>query len=124
MNKIIYIIGVLLLNSCCKYKEFKGIYISDKFVVKEAENNSMNYNILEIKENNTFTLSSSVEKENTKITGSFSTECKGDNIFFYFIYENKKIKGRLNGNIFYFSYPNDFHNGKYESIIYVKSAKK
>lgn len=126
MNKIIIITIIAIifaaLCGCNKIDKSKiaGIYIIDKVVERDTSINVIEYKILIINLNNTFILKKN-EKDSIDISGNWemiSTSKNEANI--QFKYSNKVINGLINGSIFYFNYPNDFHLGKYMNTLYVK----
>lgn len=124
MNKIILItLGVFFFFSCNQKKEteFIGVYGIDKYTIRDLNIDTDDYSRLEIKSDGSFIAFSN----NNSIEGKWEIKQQNENEkTFRFTFENKIIIGVLRGSIFYFIFPNDFHNGKYESILYVKLINK
>ncbi|WP_157868405.1 hypothetical protein [Flavobacterium indicum] len=98
-----------------------GNYEIDKVIVKNQTNNISDYRFLKIYANNTFELNYNKKDTIAQVKGIWKLKrINSEKTLVEFVYNNKKIEGVLDGTIFYFTYPNDFHNGKYESILYVK----
>lgn len=120
---IISTVAFLILISCKNEKRdnFYGYYQIDKFVVKNKENNIPDFRILKINENNTFELLKEKNDLTNIIEGKFKLSSQNSQEkTFVFFHNGKEITGILRGNIFYFIYPNHFHDDKYQSVLYVK----
>lgn len=117
---------ILILFSCKENKKdnITGYYEIDKTVSRNRENNEPDFRILIINKNNSFELRKNRNDTINTIKGKIELEHEKNNeTIVTFFYDNRKITGKLEGTIFYFSYPNDFHTDKYESILYVKLKK-
>lgn len=116
---------IALFSSCSRLAKTNvtGYYNIDKFIEKDTTVKSLVYEDLYINENNTFVLKAANPK--AEITGNWeivnSKSNKSGTI--EFIFDKKRIQGKLEGNIFSFEFPDDFHNGKFEKVLYVKSNK-
>lgn len=124
--KIIKIIisTLFFLNfvSCSKMEksEIIGNYGIDKGVLRDANIKIEEYSTLSLNDDNTFQLRN-YEKE-IKINGSWAiVENKNEEeVVIEFNYLNKQISASLRGTIITFEYPNDFYNGRYKHLLYVK----
>ncbi len=124
--KIIKIIisTLFFLNfvSCSKMEksEIIGNYGIDKGVLRDANIKIEEYSTLSLNDDNTFQLRN-YEKE-IKINGSWAiVENKNEEeVVIEFNYLNKQITASLRGTIITFEYPNDFYNGRYKHLLYVK----
>lgn len=124
--KIIKIIisTLFFLNfvSCSKMEksEIIGNYGIDKGVLRDANIKIEEYSTLSLNDDNTFQLRN-YEKE-IKINGSWAiVENKNEEeVVIEFNYLNKQITASLRGTIITFQYPNDFYNGRYKHLLYVK----
>lgn len=113
----------LVLSSCAKKKEIKinGYYEIDKKVFRSRNNNIPDFRFIKVNHNNTFELQHTKADSTSGIKGKLEiVNTDNTETTVYFIYNNKQVRGTLKGTIFYFTYPNDFHGDKYESLIYVK----
>jgi len=126
MNKILLILLICLL-ACNenKDKDIMGLYKIDKTVFLSKQVNIKDYQYLELNPKGTFNVFHSKKDTVNQLHGKwkFLSELKDNGLLVQFEYEEKIIKGILRENIFYFIYPNDFHNGKYQSVLYVRNLK-
>ena len=126
MNKIYLTIVLCILCSLFSCKENIGLtivgnYEIDKVIARNKANNIPDYKFLKINDDKTFELRHEKNDTVAKVKGKWRLETiNSSKSLVKFVYNNKQIIGSLKGNIFYFSYPNDFHNDKYESLLYVK----
>lgn len=111
--------------ACNKDKDIIGLYKIDKYVILNKESNIENYQYLELRPKGIFNVFHNKTDTINQIQGKwkFSSKTKDSGLLVQFEYEGKTIEGTLKGNIFYFVQPNDFHNNKYQSVLYVKSSK-
>jgi hypothetical protein len=118
------VLWILCSLFSCKGNEeltIVGNYEIDKVVSKNRANNIPDYKFLKINEDKTFELKYEKSDNVAKVKGKWELEkVNSEKSLVKFVYNNKRIIGTLKGSIFYFSYPNDFHNDKYESLLYVK----
>ena len=117
-KKGFFTIGIcLFFISCSKFNpvDFTGRYQLDKHVLRTNIDYKLEP-ILTIKSNNEFVL-----QKDSLIKGhwQFISYDKGSAII-EFSFLGNKIFGRFRGPIIYFDYPNDFDNGSFESMLYVK----
>ncbi|MGM5630306.1 hypothetical protein O2K51_05340 [Apibacter raozihei] len=126
MNKILILLILLFCCLACnKDKYIVGLYKIDKYVILNQENNIENYQYLEIRPEGIFNAFHCKTDTINQIQGKwkFSSKTNDNGLLIQFEYEGKKIEGTLKGNIFHFIHPNDFHNNKYQSVLYIKSLK-
>ena len=128
-KRIIYTIAFCSFCSCSEFDEktVVGTYEKDKFAYREEYANinsaiiESEYPLLSLHSDKTFEL-----KEYDGVTNIIGTwkiakiHRWEKEIVIEFDYNDKKIKGTLRGNIFYFYYPNDFQYGKHDVLLYVK----
>ncbi|MDY3529836.1 hypothetical protein PG593_08615 [Riemerella anatipestifer] len=128
MNRIL----VLFIFLCCflaacsdKKNKIIGIYKIDKYDIL-YDNNVKDYQYLELKSDEIFNLFYTETESSENIQGRWKIlgETKDNGVLVQFQYDERVIVGILRGNIFYFTGANDFHNGKYRNILYVKTSKK
>lgn len=115
------IIFIIFLFKCTPNKENEvvGLYGIDKFNLLDG-NNKRDYEFLKLNSDYTFNVLNN-ELDSIILKGKWRIVKKvKDRLSVEFSFNNQSIEGSLDGNIFYFIYPNDFHNGKYESVLYVK----
>lgn len=124
MNKILLILLICLL-ACNenKDKDIMGIYKIDKTVFLSKQVNIKDYQYLELNSKGTFNVFHNKKETENQLHSKwkFLSELKDNGLLVQFEFEEKIIEGILRGNIFYFIYPNDFHNGKYQSVLYVRT---
>ncbi|WP_372472501.1 hypothetical protein AB4865_06665 [Capnocytophaga sp. ARDL2] len=126
MNKILVPLILLSCFSSCKNdNKIIGLYKMDKYVILNKENDIKDYHFLELNSNGVFNVFHSRTDSTNQIQGKWKclSKAKNNELLVQFEYEGKTIVGNLRGNIFYFIEPNDFHNNKYKSILYVKSLE-
>jgi len=128
MNKILILLILLFCFSACnknRDKDIVGLYKMDKYVILNKENNIKDYQYLELSPEGVFNVFYSKVDSTSQIQGKwkFLSKAKNNGLLVQFEYGGKTIEGTLKGNIFYFLQPNDFHNDKYKSVLYVKSLK-
>lgn len=115
MYKFKYILVVVFLTlivGCVKKNEIVGDYKIEKFNPERIDNM---YTNMSIKEDNTFELTT--ENREKVIQGNWKS------IFntITFEYDNTEVKGELKDyGAFIVNSPNDFHNGHFSIILYVK----
>ena len=126
-NRTIVILSIIIcLFVSCQNKSNNcvGNYKNDKFILRDTSDTLYDYDIemLTLKADNAFTL----KKYNGQllIEGSWKiVKTHRNNYTICFEYSDKKILGTLKGTIITFRYPNEFHNGIYEQILYVKQIR-
>ena len=115
-----------LTISCGKLEKevIVGSYEIDKCILRDTLIKAQDYRVISIKSDNSFQLKY-LEGENSVIIGKWEILKSDKNeAFIRFNYSDKHIDGVLKGTILNFDYPNDFHSGKYENILYVKLKKR
>ena len=122
MKLILSSFAILIISCKNDIKEnFYGYYEIDKTILRNSQNNISDYSFIKINANNTFELKYNRKDTIPQVKGIWKLKSENsEKSLVEFVYNDKKIEGVLDGTIFYFSYPNDFHNGKYESLLYVK----
>lgn len=123
IKKLILSSFAILIISCKNdiKENFYGYYEIDKTILRNSQNNISDYSFIKINANNTFELKYNRKDTIPQVKGIWKLKSENsEKSLVEFVYNDKKIEGVLDGTIFYFSYPNDFHNGKYESLLYVK----
>ncbi len=135
MKKIIHLLILFLyiftVNSCNKVeeREISGVYEVDKITVKDKVETKP-YTFLKLNPDYTFKLISDNKTQKDSISGSWkikdlpiyikiSSPFEKETVI-QFTYSGKQTEGRLRGTIIYFDYPNDFHGGRFQSMLYVK----
>lgn len=108
-----------------KDKDIIGVYKMDKYVLLNKSIDIKDYQYLELNPDYTFNLYYSKTDTISQIQGRWKLlrKLKDDGLLLHFEYGKKVIEGNLKGNVFYFINPNDFHKGKYQSVLYVKTWK-
>ncbi|MFP9117683.1 hypothetical protein ACLI08_07835 [Flavobacterium sp. RNTU_13] len=115
---------LLFLNliSCSKMDKSQiiGNYGIDKGVLRDANVKIEEYTTLSLNEDNTFQLRN--YKDEVKVNGQWEVieNMNKEEVLIKFHYSNKQITALLKGTIFTFEYPNDFYDGRYRHLIYVK----
>ena len=134
-KEITCLITLCSFFSCSKIYEKKvtGVYEKDKFVYRDSYNDSIFIEdkspLLVLYADKTFELKQ--YDEVIYITGKWKILKRGNRkvnsrikgLLIEFDYNGKKTEGLLSERIFYFDYPNDFHSGKYATILYTRTAK-
>jgi hypothetical protein len=121
-NFIIYIILFFIFNGCRKIDNDKiiGRYGIDKYEIRDDTNKTTDYALLILNPKNCFELSRYNNNETIKGKWWVFKSKSSTEAVIRFKYSNNQIDGLLNGNILSFEYPNDFHLGKYQNVLYVK----
>lgn len=121
LNLIVLTLTYTITNSCKNetHENIIGYYELDKTVLKNKENVLPDFRFLKINENKTFELSIKKFDSTNSVKGNYDFISEKRKIIFF--YNEKKLFGEFKGNIFYLNYPNDFHNGKYKSLLFVKT---
>lgn len=125
MKKFVYILSaILVVIGCSKSDQSKvaGIYLIDKFSVRDSSIHVAEYRILELKRDQTFELRH-VDKSGSVNGKWLILRGKDDGATIQFEFPTKTIEAELKGTIFYFDYPNDLYNGKYDRMLYVQSTQ-
>lgn len=124
MNKIVLITLMLVIFSCKNNQDKRiiGLYKIDKYNTLNKENTAKDYEYLKLNPKGTFDLFYNRIDTIGQIRGSWKVikAKKKDEFYISFEYENNVVEGVLRNNIFYFTYPNDFHKDKYKNVLYVK----
>jgi hypothetical protein len=119
---LVLLVSILLSKSCKSLDDYKivGTYKMDKFVVRDPSLKIEEYSLLSLFEDNTFELTRYGNSD--KIMGRWHVVERRlkNKLLIEFVFSDKKVNGVLDGTIFYFDYPNDFHSGKFDRILYVK----
>lgn len=118
ISRVFFVLSTCTFLCACKEfnsKDFVGKYQLDHPVLRTK----LNYNIepvLVIKDDNTFELKKDeFIKGKWKFIGFEDGKAK-----LQFIFLNKSIFAHFSGTIIYFIFPNDFDNGAFESMLYVR----
>ena len=118
LKKGFFTIGIcLFFISCSKFNpvDFVGRYQLDKNVIRTNVNYTLEP-ILTIKSNNEFEL-----QKDSLIKGHWQfIRYDKESAIVEFSFLGNKIFWKFRGTIIYFDYPNDFDNGAFESMLYVK----
>lgn len=115
---------LLFLNiiSCSKMEKSQiiGNYGIDKGILRDANIKIEECSTLSLNKDNTFQLKN--YKEEVKVNGKWEVieNINEEEVLIKFHYSNKQITALLKGTIFTFEYPNDFYNGRYRHLLYVK----
>ncbi len=124
---VVFVAQAMQLFTSCTHvdeSDMVGEYFIDKWEYRDSSLNAVLYPILSIKKDNRFELKES--NGSVCIFGTWKTQkrrmfSKNNDISIEFYYDgNKIIRSDLKGTIFYFYYPNDFYQGKYNVVLYVK----
>lgn len=116
----------LFFFSCTRMgeKDVIGSYKIDKFISRDESNQMKELMFLNVLERGKFELFS--YDSTHRIYGDWriiETNSKAE-AQVEFSYSSKKIVGKINNTVFSFSFPNEFHEGKYENLLYVKLYRK
>jgi len=126
MSRILMFSIFICFFACNKKaeKNIIGSYKIDKYNILNKKDEIKDYEYLKINANGYFELFYSITDSKSQIKGTWKVkEYYADKVYVSFKYGNSQKTGILKGNIFYFIYPDDFHNGKYKSVIYVNFKK-
>jgi len=124
----------LLMVSCEKVDKYEiiGTYEIDKYIEKDITVKENIYDLLILNDDFTFELKNNMSNQFNLdkgrweiVSSSYSTNFskrKEPKVKLKFYYHNRIIIALMKGTIIYFNYPNDLYNGRFQSILYVKTS--
>lgn len=118
----IFCISIFLFSSCTEPTKPKvvGYYSIDKYSVRDTFRTIISLSYLTLKDDETFVLSN-LNKKGSIIGKWKILKSNGeDEGVIQFEFEHKIIQASLRQSILSFTYPNDFNDGYYDNILYVK----
>lgn len=123
---IIFCLGLLGCNRNVDVREIVGDYAIDKGIIRDTSIKIENFTILTINTDMSFRLRHKVTPSHSDITGNWKVmEVLGEEVKIQFEFQNKQIVAPLRHNSrFDFDYPNEFHQGKYNHLLYFKLDDK
>lgn len=122
---LLFLLSTFAVASCGKMLESQiaGRYGSDKFALRDTSLKIEAYPLLLLNPDKSFEL----KRHNSpdKMVGSWKIIglANEDEATLEFSFSDKTISASVRKTIIYFTYPNDFYNGKFESLIYVRLVR-